>query len=72
MLLRRSALQTPLGTGRVWEGLHLCRAEELLAWGQIKILRFEEVVNEYLLNSILIAGSFGDLRVVQGGLLLLA
>ena len=49
----------------MWEGLDLCRAEELVAWGQIEhILRFKEVVNEYLLNCILIAWPFGDLRVV--------
>ena len=44
-----------------------------MARGQVKhILRFEEVVNEDLLNCILIARPFGDLRVVQGGLMLLA
>ena len=34
-------------------------------------MRFEEVVNEYLLNCILITLPFGDLRVVEGCLLLL-
>ena len=43
-----------------------------MARGEVEdILRFEEVVNEYLLNCILITLPFGDLRVVEGCLLLL-
>lgn len=43
-----------------------------MARGQVEhILRFEEVVNEHLLNCVLIARSFGDLRVVQRRLVLL-
>ena len=40
-----------------------------MAWGQVEhVLRFKEVVDEYLLN---IAWPFGDLWVVEGSLLLL-